>query len=87
MLEANSGTAVCLYSTGGSINLSTSNLTINGILYAPNGAVNISASNIYNLWQSDRQEYIDHGKQRQNRFGGKRPRLSFPPVQLHWLNS
>lgn len=46
MLEANSGTAVCLYSTGGSINLSTSNLNIYGTLYAPNGSVNIYASNI-----------------------------------------
>jgi Flp pilus assembly protein TadG len=46
MLKANSGTAVCLYSTGGSINLSTSSLNIYGTLYAPNGSVNIYASNI-----------------------------------------
>jgi len=46
MLEANSGTAVCLYSTGGNISLSTSNLTINGTLYAPNGKIGIYASNI-----------------------------------------
>ncbi len=46
MLEANSGTAVCLYSTGGNISLSTSGLTINGTLYAPNGKIGIYASNI-----------------------------------------
>jgi len=46
MLEANAGTAVCLYSTGGNISLSTSGLTINGTLYAPNGKIGIYASNI-----------------------------------------
>lgn len=46
MLKANSGTAVCLYSTGGNISLSTSNLTIYGTLYAPNGKIGIYASNI-----------------------------------------
>ena len=46
MLEANAGTAVCLYSTGGNISLSTSGLTINGTLYAPNGKIGIYARNI-----------------------------------------
>ena len=46
MLEANSNTAVCLYSTTGNISLSTSGLTINGTLYAPNGKIGIYASNI-----------------------------------------
>lgn len=46
MLEANSSTAVCLYSTAGNISLSTSGLTINGTLYAPNGKIGIYASNI-----------------------------------------
>ena len=46
MLEANSGTAVCLYSTTGNISLSTSGLTIYGTLYAPNGKIGIYASNI-----------------------------------------
>lgn len=46
MLKADSGTAVCLYSTGGNISLSTAGLTIYGTLYAPNGKIGIYASNI-----------------------------------------
>ena len=45
-LKSDTGTAVCIYSVDGNINLSASGITIYGTLYAPNGKIGIYMSNI-----------------------------------------
>ena len=46
VIAATADSAVCIYSQTGNINISVSNIQIDGILYAPQGEVMISASNI-----------------------------------------
>ena len=46
VIESNASTAVCIYSSDGNINLSTSGVTIYGTLYAPHGKIGIYADNI-----------------------------------------
>ena len=41
----NLDSSICFYSTNGDINISGSNITIDGVLYAPNGSVKMSGSN------------------------------------------
>ncbi len=44
-VEASSAAAVCIYSTNGSIEISTQNVRVDGVLYAPNGRIQCSQSN------------------------------------------
>ena len=45
-LKSDTGTAVCIYSSDGDINLSASGITIYGTLYAPKGTISINMSNV-----------------------------------------
>jgi hypothetical protein len=44
--DVNNGNNVVMYSKYGDVNISTTTLTINGLIYAPNGDVTINAENI-----------------------------------------
>lgn len=45
-IKSDTGTAVCIYSVDGDINISASGVTIYGTLYAPNGKIGIYMSNV-----------------------------------------
>ncbi len=44
-IEASSAASACIYSTNGNIEISASNVRVDGVLYAPNGRIQISQAN------------------------------------------